>query len=59
MSKIRTYRQQAGLTQRALAARLEVSESIVQKWEREDRSPPVKRLKQIAKALKCQIGELL
>ncbi len=59
MSQIRKYRKEAGLTQKALAERLKVCESIVQKWEQGDRSPPLKRLKQIAKVLETPPGNLL
>jgi transcriptional regulator with XRE-family HTH domain len=59
MSQIRKYRKEAGLTQKALAARLKVCESIVQKWEQGDRSPPLKRLREIARVLKQPTVNLL
>lgn len=59
MSQIRIHRLKAGLTQIELAKRLKVSEAIVQKWENGSREPRVKRLKAIARVLKCPVAALL
>lgn len=59
MSQIRKHREMAGLTRDQLAKRLKASEFTVRSWEIGQRNPPVKRLKQIARALRCEAAELL
>jgi putative transcriptional regulator len=59
MSQIQRLRLKAGLTQGELAKKLGVSEITVRKWEAKVRTPRTKRLKAIAKVLRCNPAELL
>lgn len=59
MSRIRRLREKAGLTQSEMARRLKVSEAIIRKWENGTRTPRLKRLKDIARVLRCQQAQLL
>jgi transcriptional regulator with XRE-family HTH domain len=56
---VRTARQQAGLTQEALADILGVDQSLVSFWERNDRHPAAKRLVALARALNIPATDLL
>lgn len=59
MIMIRDYRKRAGLTMEELGARLGVSESAIQRWERGDRRPSYERLLQIAEELDCTVNDLM
>lgn len=49
--RLKEYRKAAGLTQQALAERLHAGQSTVAQWETGVRTPPVKRLLDIAAVL--------
>lgn len=59
MAALQKLREKAGLTQAELARRLGVSEITVRKWESESRTPRVYRIRQLARVLKCAVGDLL
>jgi transcriptional regulator with XRE-family HTH domain len=59
MSQIKKLREKAGLTQRALAEKIGVSEITVRKWESGHRTPRLRRIRRLAKVLKCGILRLL
>ena len=56
---LKSYRKAAGLTQQALAERLHTGQSTIAQWENGDRTPPVKRLLDIAEALGIAPSALL
>ena len=56
--RIKAARRMAGLSQRALAARLGVSAMAVSKWERGEVLLGSARLLQIADALECPVSRL-
>lgn len=56
---IRSYRKAAGLTQNALANRLNTGQSTVAQWEGGERTPPIKRLLDIARVLGVAPADLL
>lgn len=56
--KLRSRRQQMGLTQLELADKIEVSESYICQIEK-GKMVSLKKLEQIAKALKCEAKDLL
>lgn len=56
---IRIHRKAAGLTQEALAKQLNTGQSTIAQWETGERTPPVKRLLDIARALKVSPAVLL
>ena len=49
--QLKMYRKSAGMTQQALAKQLNTGQSTVAQWENGERTPPVKRLLEIAKVL--------
>ena len=49
--KLRTLRREAGLSQRALAQKLDLSHQQIQKYERGDNALPLQRVKSFAAAL--------
>lgn len=53
------YRKSAGMTQQTLADRLHTGQSTVAQWENGDRTPPVKRLLDIAAVLGVAPSALL
>ena len=59
MSKIRTLREQFGLTQNELAEKLNVKRSTLSMWELEKSTPSVKTLFKIAKVFGCTINDLV
>ena len=59
MSQIRKHREQAGFTRAEFAKRLKASQYTVRSWELGHRNPSVKRLREIAKALRIAPAELL
>lgn len=59
MSRIASFRAQAGITQAELAKRIKVALVTVQKWENKTRTPRLGRLKTIAKVLGCEARDLL
>jgi len=50
-SKLRTLRRDAGLSQRALAQKLDLSHQQIQKYERGDNALPLQRVKSFADVL--------
>ena len=58
MSGIAEKRKEAGLKQQELADILHVDRSTVAKWETGAAFPTGKKLPDVAKALKCEIGDL-
>lgn len=57
--QLKMYRKSAGLTQQALAKQLHTGQSTVAQWESGERTPPVKRLLDIAGALGVAPSALL
>lgn len=57
--RIRKRREELELQQGELADRLGVAQSTVADWENEKMNPRLDRLAAIAKALKCDVAELL
>jgi len=49
--RLRTFRREAGISQRGLAHTLEISHQQIQKYERGENSLPLERVKSIASAL--------
>lgn len=58
-SRIRKYREAAGLSQRGLAALLGVKQSTISQWEVGDTYPLMRKLPRIAKALGISSEELM
>lgn len=56
---IKSMRTERGLTQAELAKRMRVSQPYVAQLETRGANPSVKTLHKIAKALKCNIWELI
>lgn len=57
--KLQVYRRKAGLSQDALAERLEVSRQAVSKWERDEAMPETEKIVRIAKLFDVSLDELL
>lgn len=57
--KIAQLRKAKAMTQRDLAQQLHVTDKAVSKWEREQASPDIKTLPQIAEVLDVPVQELL
>lgn len=58
MNMIKVLRDKASLTQEQLAEALEVSQQAVAKWETGEAKPRADKLPEIARILKCEIGDL-
>ncbi|WP_305117487.1 helix-turn-helix domain-containing protein [Acutalibacter muris] len=58
-TNLKFYRKNAGLTQLELAEKLHAGQSTVAQWENGERTPPIKRLIDIAGALGCTPAELI
>lgn len=58
-ARIKYLRQQAGLSQEALAERMEVSRQAVAKWEADQSAPSTKKLFQLAEALDTTVDFML
>ena len=58
-TQIAKYRKQRGMTQNALAEKLEVSFQAVSSWERDEYAPDVSRLNELAAALGTTVARLL
>lgn len=56
--KIKYFREKLGISQAALAEKLNVSQSTVAMWETGDNVPKTTMLPEIAKALNCTIEDL-
>jgi len=56
--KLRTLRQEAGLSQRSLAQKLDLSHQQIQKYERGDNALPLQRVKSFAHALGVSPADL-
>ena len=59
MTKIHDKRIAIKMTQAELAKAVGVSQAAVAQWENGQTSPTVSKLKQIARVLKCKVGDLL
>lgn len=57
--RLKSYRKAVGLTQQDLAKKLHTGQSTVSQWENGERTPPVKRLLDIARVLEVAPSELL
>ena len=57
-SKIKEYRNKAGLTQKDLADGLHVTYQAVSRWENDDAEPSFDVLKQMCKMLNCSTDDL-
>ena len=58
-NRIAEMREQAGITQKELARRLKVRQSTISRMERENANLTLSTLRKIAKALDCQVPELI
>ena len=58
-TNLKTLRKGVGLTHRALADKLAVSDLAARRWEQGKREPKIPDLAGIAKALKCNLQDLL
>lgn len=58
MTNIKLLREKAGLTQEALANLLSLDRTTVTKWETGESMPRSDKLPELAKILKCEIGDL-
>ena len=56
--KIYVLRKKAGITQKELAKKLNVSQQAVVKWEKGSSFPSADKLPELARALNCNIEEL-
>jgi transcriptional regulator with XRE-family HTH domain len=56
--RLRELRRRAGLTQEALARRIDVSGDTVRKWERGKRTPILDTAARLCDALGCSLDEL-
>lgn len=56
--KIGVLRKQAGITQKVLAEKLNVSQQAVVKWEKGSSFPSADKLPDLARALNCNIEDL-
>ena len=56
--KLRTLRREAGLSQRVLALKVDVSHQQIQKYERGDNALPLERIQSFAEALGVSPGVL-
>ena len=52
-------RQEAGLTQEALATMLGVDHVTVWRWEKNDRQPSLYQLQPLAESLRCRIEDIV
>ena len=59
MNRIREFRLKAGLTQAQLADMINKPQHHISRWENGTHAPSVKVLMQLAKALKCSVGDLV
>lgn len=57
--KVQNLRKKAGMSQDALAERLEVSRQAVSKWERDEAMPETEKVVRIAKLFEVSLDELL
>lgn len=57
--KIVAYRKKANLSQEQLGKALKLSRATISAWEVGRANPPLKRLKLIAKVLKCNVADLV
>jgi len=57
-SKIKEYRNKAGLTQKDLADKLHITYQAVSRWENEDAEPSFDMLRDICKILECSTDDL-
>lgn len=57
--KLAALRKQAGLSQRAVAKELGVTDSAVNQWERGKTSPKINQLPKLAALYGCTVDELL
>lgn len=56
--RIKELRESKNMTQKQLGAKIGTKQSTISGWELGDRTPSVRMLPQIAKALGCRIEEL-
>ena len=59
MSKIKQLRLEKGLTQQQLADKIGVKQKDVSRWENGTYNPKLDKLQLIAKALECEITDLI
>lgn len=59
MNPIKTFRENAGLSQKAVALSLGVAQSAVSQWERGVTAPRCSRLQELAKLFRCTVDELV
>ena len=57
--KIKQARTAAGLTQKDLAARLEIVPNTISQYENGTRKPKIETLRRIASAIGCQLSDLI
>lgn len=56
---IRSAREQARLTQNELADRIGTTQAMIVRYEKDQQSPTMNRIRQIAKALNVRITDLI
>lgn len=59
MNKIKQIREGLSLTQEELASRARVNRCYISELENGRRNPTLKTLKKLAKALNCNVGDLV
>ena len=59
MNKIKKFREKAGLSQVELAKKMRADQGAVSDWETGRHAPRVDTLKRIAKAIRCQVSDLI
>lgn len=58
MNKIKYLREKLGFSQMELAAKMNVSQQSIAKWENGSNMPRSDKLPELAKALKCEVSDL-
>jgi transcriptional regulator with XRE-family HTH domain len=59
MNRIKEFRLKADLTQAQLAEMIGKPQQHISRWENGERTPSVKALMALAKALKCAVTDLI
>lgn len=58
MNKIKYLREKLGFSQMELAAKMNVSQQSIAKWENGSNMPRSDKLPELAKALECEVSDL-
>lgn len=57
--RLKSLREQKGITQKELGAAIGVEQNTISQWETQNRLPRADKLPQLAKILGCTVDELL